>query len=635
MSQLSHAFYRGLTPPPRLTVSQWADQFRMLSPEASAEPGVWNTDRAPFQRAIMDASNDPEVKSVVWMSSSQVGKTEYLLNEIGFTIDLDPSPMLLIQPTLAMAEAFSKDRVDPMLRDTPRLKARVSMGSRKASSTILHKTYPGGHLTMAGANSPASLASRPIRRVLADEVDRWDVSIGGEGDPLALAHKRATNFWNRKFITVSTPTVKGISRIERMYEASDQRRCFLACPHCATRYVLRWEHVKWQNHDPETAHLVCPECGCEIDEAGRQSMLRDPEWRPTAGMVYEDGQYRAAPDAEPVPFRGIAGFHVWEAYSPWRRLSDIVADFLAAKDAPDTLQVFINTSLGESWEQKGEQADVSSLVARREPFPAPVPAGAVVLTCAVDTQDDRLEAQVVGWGIGEESWVVDTRVFSGDPSRPEPWQELDELLAATYEHESGAQLAISATCIDTAGHRTQYVYDYVAKRAHQRVFAIIGKGGSDRPIVSAPAQKRSGKDPRKVPLFTIGVDTCKGLIYSRLKITEKGPGYVHLPLAHSAADGSYRFGVDEEFIAQLTAEKLVTKHVNGVPHRVWIKMRPRNEQGDMANYNIAALRLLRPDLAALAERLNGTVRPKPVTPDQVAAKSRWVPERKGWLRGNR
>lgn len=617
MSNLKRAFHKALKPPPRLTVSQWADQFRMLSPESSAEPGRWRTDRAPYQRAIMDAVTDPDVHTVVWMSSSQVGKTEVLLNMLGFTIDLDPGPVLLVQPTLEMAEAFSKDRLDPMLRDTPVLQDKIRSARKDASNTIRHKSYPGGQITLAGSNSAAGLASRPIRIVLADEIDRWEFSVGEEGDPLALAEKRTTTFWNAKHIEVSTPTVKGASRIEARFEESDQRRCYLACPHCGHRHVLTWERVKWDTDAPDTARLVCPECGAEISEAERQAMLRDPEWRASA------------------PFHGIAGFHIWEAYSPWRRLADIVADFLEAKKAPDTLQVFVNTSLGQTWEPRDEQVDTSSLVARREPFPAQVPAGACVLTASVDTQDDRLEALVMGWGPGEESWVIDQRVIPGDPQRTEPWQALDELLAETFTHESGARLQISATCVDTAGHRTQYAYDFVSKRMHQRVYAIIGRDGSDRPIVSAPSQKRSGKDPRKVPLFTVGVDTCKGLIASRLKITERGTGFLHLPLPHDTKDGEYRYGVDEEFLAQLTAEKLITKHRGGVPHRIWIKTRPRNEALDLMVYAIAALRLLRPDLPALAGKLDPTKKPPPVEP--APQKPRWIAPRKpgGWLKGRR
>lgn len=609
-------FFRALKPPPRFTVSQWADASRMLSPEASAEPGRWVTDRAPYQRAIMDAVCDPLVDTVVVMSSAQVGKTEILLNIIGYTIDLDPGPMLLIQPTLEMAEAFSKDRLEPMLRDSPALRDKVHHGRRDGANTIRHKTFPGGHITLAGSNSSAGLASRPIRIVLADEIDRWDLSVGDEGDPLSLAEKRTTTFWNRKLLAVSTPTVKGISRIEAKFGESDQRLCHVPCPHCGHRHVLEWKNVKWEFGAPESAHLVCPQCGALIDEAGRQAMLREPEWRAAA------------------PFRGVAGFHIWEAYSPWRRLADIVADFLEAKKAPDTLQVFVNTSLGETWEEQGDQAEPHVLLARREPYSAQVPAGACCLTMGVDVQDDRLELLVVGWGPGEESWIIDTRVIDGDPQRPEPWAELDQRLTAGYVHESGAQLQVQAACLDTAGHRTQYVYDFVSKRQHQRVFAIIGRDGSDRPIVSAPSPKRSGRELRKVKLFTVGVDICKSLIYNRLKVTAPGPGFVHLPLAHQH-EGEYRGGVDEEFIAQLTAERLITKHVQGVPHRVWVKTRPRNEALDMMVYAVAALRLLRPDLNAMAQRLN----PTPAPPDGPRASKRpqWIPPRRpgSWLRGNR
>jgi phage terminase large subunit GpA-like protein len=613
--QLEQAFYRALAPPPKLTVSQWADEYRVLSPEASAEPGRWDTDRAPYQREIMDAIHDPTIEAVVVMSSAQVGKSEMLLNMLGYTIDNDPAPVLMVQPTLEMAEAFSKDRIDPMLRDTPVLRDKVSDGKREASNTIRHKTFPGGHITLAGSNSPASLASRPIRLLLADEVDRWDTS--SEGDPLALAEKRTITFWNRKHFIVSTPTIKGLSRIEAKFAESDQRRCHLACPHCATRHVLEWKHVHWTAGAPETAHLTCPECGSEIAEAERQEMLRDPEWRASA------------------PFTGTAGFHIWEAYSPWRRLSEIVADFLEAKRAPDTLQVFVNTSLGETWEEQHEpQQEPGVLLARREPYPATVPAGACCLTMGVDVQDDRLEALVIGWGPGEESWVIDTRRIEGDPQRPEPWQALDELLSTAFTHESGALLTIHATCVDTAGHRTQYAYDYVGKRRHQQVYAIIGRDGSDRQIVSRPSLKRSGREIRKVDLYTVGVDICKGLIYSRLKITEPGPGYMHFPLPHQAGK-DFRAGVDEEFFAQLTAERLVTKMVSGVPTRKWIQTRPRNEALDQTAYAIAALRLSRANLDDMARRLNPS-QPRPTEPEPKPSKPRWIAPRRGsWLRGTR
>jgi phage terminase large subunit GpA-like protein len=613
--QLEQAFYRALAPPPHLTVSQWADEYRVLSSEASAEPGRWRTDRAPYQRDMMDALHDPTVHTIVVMSSSQVGKSEVLLNILGYCIDMDPGPVLMVQPTLEMAEAFSKDRIDTMLRDTPVLRDKVSDAKRDGSNTIRHKTFPGGHITLAGSNSPASLASRPIRWLLADEIDRFDSGL--EGDPLALAEKRTTTFWNKKHVEVSTPTIKGLSRVEAKYGESDQRRCFVACPHCGFRHVLEWKHVEWTSGDASTAHFTCPDCGSEIDEAARQEMLRDPEWRPTA------------------PFTGTAGFHIWEAYSPWRRLSDIVADFLEAKKAPDTLQVFVNTSLGETWEQQeGDQVQPDTLLARREPYPSDVPAGAGCLTMGVDVQDDRLEALVLGWGPGEECWIVEHRAIPGDPQRPEPWKALDEILNGTYTHESGALLQVMATCVDTAGHRTQYAYDYVAPRQHQRVYAIIGRDGSDRPIVSAPSHKRSGRELRKVDLYTVGTDLCKALIQSRLKVTEKGPGYVHLPLAHQVGQ-QFRYGVDEEFIAQLTAEKLVTKFKSGFGSKVWVKTRARNEALDMTVYATAALRLLRPNLDEMAARLSpNRVKPPSAPASTRPSKPAWIPKRRGsWLRG--
>jgi phage terminase large subunit GpA-like protein len=614
MGIVADAFLPALEPPPQITVSEWADRFRMLSPEASAEPGQWATARAPYQREVMDALNDDDVHTIVMMSSAQVGKTEILLNTIGYLIDLDPCAVLVVQPTLEMAEAFSKDRLEPMLRDSPALRSKVSVGKRDASNTIRHKAFPGGQITLAGSNSPAGLASRPIRIVLADEVDRWDVS--DEGDPLALASRRTATYWNAKHIVVSTPTIRGGSRIEAKFEESDQRRCYLPCPHCATRHVLTWQYVKWTDRNPETAHLVCPECGAVIDEAGRAVMLQSPEWRATA------------------PFRGIAGFHLWEGYSPWRRLADIVADFLEAKKSADTLQVFVNTSLGESWEEQGEQAEGHVLLARRKPYPAQVPLGACCLTMGVDVQDSRLEALVIGWGPGEEAWIVETFDFPGDPQRPEPWTGLDLVLAQSFTHESGALLTVSATCIDTGGHRTDYAYDYVRHRTHQRVHAVKGIGG-DHPIVSAPSRRGSGTERRKVDLYSIGVDQAKAVIYSRLKVTEPGAGYVHLPLPHQLPDKTFRFGVDEEFVAQLTAEKLVTKHRNGIATKQWVRTRPRNEALDMFVYGLAGLRLLRPNLEALAAALRPKTTPQP-PPTPAPTVNRWVqPPRPNWFRSNR
>ncbi len=582
-------------PPPELSVSEWADRERRLSAESSAEPGPWRTDRAAYQRGIMDTVRDPSVPMIVIQASAQCGKTEILINALGCHIDLDPCPIMLVQPTIDMALAFSKDRLGPMLRDTPVLRGKVSdERNRDGTQTLLRKSFQGGHLTLAGANSPASLAQRPIRLIIADDVDRFPPVVGEEGDPLDLAIKRSTTYWNRKIMIASTPTVKGISRIEAWYALSDQRRYHVPCPRCGTYHVLQWINVRWQERDPKTAHLICPGCGGRIENHERAAMVQAGVWRPTA------------------PFQGVAGFHIWEVYSPWVNLTDLVAKFLEAhKRGPESLRVFINTSLGETWEDEATKVEPTGLLAHAEAYPAPLPAGVFCLTAGVDTQDDRLEVLVMGWGLGEEAWVVDVRTLPGDPQRPEPWQMLDEILASPYQHENGARLPVLATCIDSAGHRTDHVYDYVRKRQHLRVFATVGRDG-DRPIVSAPTQKKTGRNPRPVALYTVGVDMVKSLLMTRLGLAKPGPGFIHLPAGHP--------GVHEEFCKQLTAEKLVTKYVKGVPHREWVQTRPRNEALDTAVLALTAFKMLNPKLDQMAARLQGAgSAPHPARPAALAA----------------
>ena len=324
-------------PPPDLTVSDWADAERRLSSESSAEPGIWRTDRAPYQRGIMDAVADETVREIWVMKSAQVGWTEILNNVIGYHIHQDPAPMLLVQPTLEMAEAWSKDRLAPMVRDTPALAERIAdPRSRDSGNTLLHKKFAGGHLTVAGANSPAGLASRPIRIVLFDEVDRYPASAGTEGDPISLGKKRAATFWNRKVLAGSTPTIKGSSRIESGFESGDQRFYHVPCVHCGELQRLVWSQVRWPDGQPELAVYACVACGAELTDADKPKMLRA-------------GQWVASRES-----RGIASFHISELYSPWSTWADMAVAFVQAKKLPETLQTWINTSLGETFEERGD-----------------------------------------------------------------------------------------------------------------------------------------------------------------------------------------------------------------------------------------------------------------------------------------
>lgn len=529
------------------------------------------------------------------MSSAQVGKTEWLLNIIGYYMDYDPSPMLLLQPTLAMSEAFSKDRLAPMLRDTPALKGCVgSAKSRDSGNTLLHKTFEGGHITMAGANSPASLASRPVRIFLADEVDRYPVSAGTEGDPLLLGGKRTTTFFNRKKVYTSTPTIKGASRIEDAYEKSDKRRYYVPCVHCGEKDILKWGNVKWDkddegNHLPETAFMVCEHCGgINNDHEKTKRMLEGGEWIAEKPLVR------------------TAGFHLNELYSPWKKWSEVVQDFLDAKGDTEQMKTWTNTSLGETFEEAGDQIEDDFLYGRREEYNAPVPDDAVVLTMGVDVQADRLEAEITGWRKGEESWNIDHKIFYGDVTQPEPWAELAEMFDYEYEHESGNILNVAATGIDS-GYQTQLVYDFVKKYQHRRVFAMKGVDGGGRPIVSQ-STKKSKNSKRKVDLYIVGVDDAKVLLSARLKLVEAGPGYCHFPMAR-----------DHEYFAQITAEKLVKKFRRGFAYYEWVKTRTRNEATDMRVYSHAALKLLNPNWQALFDRLQPEKEEVivPVEPDSV------------------
>ncbi len=569
---------KSVAPPPDLTVSQWADKYRRLSREASAEPGQWSTDRAPYQREIMDALSDPLVEGVVVMCGSQSGKTEIVLNTLGYHVHYDPAPILILQPTQKpMAEDFSKDRVAPMVRDTPVLRGKVrSPRSKDSNNTILHKAFDGGHLTIAGANSASSLASRPIRILLADEIDRYPLAVGGEGDPLTLAEQRTTNFWNRKKLFVSTPTVKGISRIEARYALSSRERWCVPCPVCGDLQPLSWKQVRFPDEEWLYPTHECRSCHVRSSEQAWKSMMSKGEW------VADN------------PGAKERGFHLNQLSSPWRSWTEIIDQFKRSKAALDAgdvepMKVFINTVLAETWEERGEVIEPDRFMERCEFYSAEVPEGGVLLTMGVDVQRDRLEAEVVAWGAGEESWSVDYKVLQGDPTEPGVWDALTTYRTKTWTHESGVEMSIDAVAIDS-GDNTQAVYDYVRDLGRERVFPVKGLAG-DRAVISGPTRQRAGKRSRPVMLYRVGVDTAKKTVYARLRL-ESGAGYCHFPV-----------GRDQEYFLQLTAEKLVTRYKKGFPYRVWEKIRARNEALDCRVYAYAAMKLLNPDWEALRRRV--------------------------------
>lgn len=543
----------------------------------------------------MDALSDPGVQTLVAMTAAQVGKTEILNNVIGFHIDRDPCPILVMQPNLdPMGKAWSKDRLGPMLRDTPSLQGKVSEPrSADGGNEVMHKMFPGGHVTIVGANSPAGLSTRPIRLVLCDEVDRYPASAGDEGDPVSLAKKRSSTFWNRKLALWSTPTIRGASRIEAAWEESDQRRFYVRCPRCAHAQTLRWAQVRWPKDQPAHARYECEACTEAWSESDRLGAVMAGEWRATK------------------PFAGIAGFHLNALVSPWVTIGELALEFVQAAPFPERLKVFVNTVLGETWEDPAEKIDDTGLLARRERYGPRAPRAVAVLVAGVDVQNDRIELELLGIGRGEETWQVDYRIIPGDPASGLVWRQLDELLLAPMPREDGVTLSIAAACVDTGGHHTQSAYAFCRERYARRVWAIKGASESRRPIwPRRPTKAKAG-----VPLFIVGVDAAKDLVYGRLRIATPGPGYCHFPDAREV-----------EYFAQLTAERIITKYVRGFAHRRWEKEPGRrNEALDARVYAVCAftgLVSLGLDLEREAERLDALAAEMRAKPGQPATAPR-------------
>jgi len=576
-----------LLPPPRLTVSQWADQNRILD-NTSPEPGPWRTDRVPFLREVMD-SLTPAVacERVVLMKCCQIGGTEVLLNTCGYLMAHAPAPTLLVEPTVEMAKRFSKQRLDAMIESTPALRGRVKdPRSRDSGNTILQKEFAGGVLILTGANSAVGLRSLPAKYVLCDELDAWPADADHEGDPLQLAVKRTVAFGSqRKILAVSTPTIEGVSRIESLYKTSDQRRFYVPCPRCGYYQTLAWSGVVWDEGRPDTAKYRCESCAGLISNGEKTEMLARGEWRATAA-----GDSRTR------------GYAINALFAPvgWPSWADLAAEFLEANKSRETLQVFCNTVWGETWrDENALPMNADALFSRREPFAAEVPMGACLLVVGGDVQDDRIEIEVVGFGEGEESWSIAYHALYGDTGQPEVWSDLDRLLLRQWRHEGGLELPITAACIDS-GFENATVLEFCRPRMNRRIYPIKGAPGFGKPIWP----RRASKGVRRADFFLIGADTAKEKVYSRLRVTAPGAGYCHFPLDRP-----------RDYFDMLTAERIVTRLRNGHAERTWTKPNgTRNEALDCRAYAVAALHSLYMNgfkLNEQAERMKAMLAGKP------------------------
>ncbi|MBK5946044.1 phage tail protein [Rhodobacter veldkampii DSM 11550] len=580
---------RGMRPDANLTVSEWADAHRWLSSRAAAEPGRYRTARAPYLREIMDAlSPGHPAQRISFMKAAQVGATEAGNNWIGFVIHHAPGPMLAVLPTVEMAKRTSRGRIDPLIEDSPALKERVQPArSRDAGNSMLSKEFPGGILVLTGANSATGLRSMPARYVFLDEVDAYPASADEEGDPVTLAETRTTTFAHRrKVFMVSTPTIRGLSRIEREFEASDQRRYFVPCPHCGHRQWLQFERLRWDKGRPETAAYHCAGCERPIAEHHKTDMLARGEWRATA---LSDN---------PTSI----GFHLSALYSPigWKSWEQIAREWLAAQGSDEMLRAARNTLLGETWVESGEAPDWQRLADRREALAAQVPMGGLFLTAGADVQKDRIEVDVWAWGRGLESWLVDHIVIPGGPDDPACWDKLTALLGQTWEHENGAFMTLAKLAIDT-GYESAAVYAWARAQGIAQVAPIKGLEGFNRATpVSGPtfvdATVNGRKLKRGARLWTVATATFKAETYRYLRIERPADEDTALGVATPAGTIHLPDWADSEWLKQLVAEQLVTiRNKRGYARQEWQKMRERNEALDTRIYARAAAWILGAD----------------------------------------
>lgn len=598
------SYQKGQKPPLKMNLDEWADQYRYMNATTGEK---WFTDRVEVARGPMRAVTEPGVRTITVMCSTQLLKTELILNTIGYFAHLDPCPILVVHPKKESAQKFSHTRLKQMVSSSPVLReVFFDSNANSSADTTLYKEFLGGHIAIVSAKTPADLAMLPIRVVLLDEIDKFDESSGKEGDPIDLAEERQAKYANNSLsIRACSPTTKDLSRIEASYLDSDQRKPFVPCPHCNHYQIMRWPNVHWDKDEEgngiaDTAQYHCESCGAAWTENDRLQSLKKIRWLQTAQFTCSHCNEVNKPalwDANDKPLwnehghaicqrceKGTgtnrhAGFWANKLYSPFRPLSDMVSKWLEIKGNVEKLKMFINTQLAETFEESGERIEsIDRFLSKRERYDAELPSEAGVITAGIDTQNNRLEIEVVAWGRDEESWSIEHKVIAGDPSQPEVWAQLDKFLGKPFTRFDGRLGYINAVCIDMGGGHTQHVANYCRNRIASRVWPIRGVGGDGRPLPVWPKNpSRGGR--QNVPFYNIGVDSAKNVIFSRLFIDQPGPGYCHFPMDR-----------EDEWFRQLTAEKRVTKFRGARKILIWDNpKKARNEAFDCRVYAYAAL----------------------------------------------
>lgn len=572
MLELVKGFFDGLKPIQRMSVSEWSDSYRFLSPNASAEPGLFRTARTPYLKEIQDKLSSNDItQEVVVMKGAQLGFTEAGNNWVGYIIDISPAPTLMVMPTDDTVKRNSKIRIDPMIEATPRLREKISPSrSRDSGNTTKQKDFPGGVLVLTGANSAVGLRSMPVRFLFLDEVDGYPLDLEGEGSPIDLARARTRTFPRKKIFIVSTPTIEGQSVIEKEFSITDQRKYFVPCPHCGGVQELVWSNLVWEKGNPDSARYQCEHCGELIEERHKTMMLANGSWMAT--MPQNESSKKV-------------GYHINSLYSPfgWYSWADAARDYEDAENDENKLRTFTNTVLGETWKEKGDAPDWENIYNRRETYATnTIPLEVGFLTAGVDVQKDRLELEIVGWCRGKRTYSIDYRVILGDTEKPEVWNQLAQVVNETWVREDRITMPLRLMAIDT-GYNTQFVYEFCRKFDPTRVMPVKGQD-SQAIMIAAPRTidtSWQGKRTGTIKLWNIGVSLIKSETYGYLRLNkaEDGTipsGYCHFP--------QYA----PEFFKGITGEQLEFKLVRGFKKYQWVKKYERNEPLDCRVYARAA-----------------------------------------------
>jgi phage terminase large subunit GpA-like protein len=572
------SFYAGFRPPPKETVNDFADKHRRLKAGTTPEPGQWRSSRIPYSREIgYELSQLSHTEEVVFMKGTQVGATEIGINWQLYTAYYGLGSMLSAYPTNEMAKLYSTTRLQSGITACEALNEKVrERNDGDLKNTIMRKDFPGCSIIITGVNSSVGLRMMSTPNINGDEVDIWPDDVDGQGDPFDLLDKRAANFPRKKKYWASSPTIAGKSKISKKYKQSDQRYYYVPCPHCKKPQIIIWENIKYSTDSDgdlieDSVYLKCTHCNEKIKEYHKTWMLEHGMW------------------IKHKPKSKIAGFHLSAFYSPlgWFSWTDAVNQFLKAIGDPAKLKVFINTVVGEEWDETENKMDSTEIMKRCEPYPAEVPKGAVILTAGGDTHEDRVEISTIGWGSRGECWVIDHTVLWGDTKQDDVWQLVDQHLLRQWKSESGHSMNVAAVCIDSQGHRTDEVYLFCSKRKHRRIFPTKGLHGAGKPIaIGASKNRRAGGH-----LYLIGTHQAKDWIFENLQNKNPGPGYIHFPLS-----------CDENYFQQLTSERKKTRMAAGLPVSSWFcPAGKRNETLDCFVGALAAVKFLNPNIELLIQ----------------------------------